>query len=109
MLYSEAGLYDRIVVQEIISEFAKSKQMCHNNFAQKIIIIHEAEKLSRPAQQALRRTMEKFSANVRLIFISTCESRFIGAIRSRCLGVRVPLLDDEQVSNRRLPDDDDNV
>jgi replication factor C subunit 3/5 len=94
---SEAGIYDRTVVQEIITEFSKTKQINSNLLIQKAIIIHDADQLSKGAQQALRRTMEKFSANVRIIFVASSLSKFIPAIRSRCVTIRVPLSDDAYV------------
>jgi replication factor C subunit 3/5 len=94
---SEAGLYDRVVVQEIITEFSKTKQINSNALVQKAIIIHDADLLSKGAQQALRRTMEKFSVNVRIIFVASSLSKFIPAIRSRCMNLRIPLSNDSSV------------
>lgn len=85
------------MVQEIITEFSKTKQINSNVLVQKAIIIHDADLLSKGAQQALRRTMEKFSTNVRIIFVASCLSKFIPAIRSRCMNLRVPLATDNAV------------
>lgn len=54
-----------------------------------MVIINEADLLSRDAQSALRRTMEKYTANLRIILCANSTSRIIGPIRSRCLLLRV--------------------
>ena len=55
----------------------------------KVVVLVEVEKLSRQAQAALRRTMEKYSQSCRLILCCNNQSRVIDPVRSRCLGVRV--------------------
>ena len=57
----------------------------------------EADHLSADAQHALRRTMEKYMAACRIILCANSTSKVIPAIRSRCLGVRVPAPKDEQI------------
>lgn len=59
----------------------------------------EVEKLTKNAQHALRRTMEKYSSSCRLILCSTSTSKIIPAIRSRCLGVRVAAPSLEEVTS----------
>lgn len=54
-----------------------------------VVVINEADSLSRDAQSALRRTMEKYMGNMRLILCATSTSKIIAPIRSRCLLVRV--------------------
>ena len=56
----------------------------------KVVVINEADRLTRDAQAALRRTMEKYSNNVRLILLADSTAGIIAPIRSRCLLVRVP-------------------
>ena len=63
-----------------------------------VVIINEADLLSRDAQSALRRTMEKFTANLRVILCANSTSRIIGPIRSRCLLLRVGAPTEEEVS-----------
>ncbi|KAG8764886.1 Replication factor C (RF-C) subunit [Serendipita sp. 398] len=69
---SDVGLYDRVVIQEILKEIAQTQQVdlsAKQRF--KVVIINEADSLTRDAQAALRRTMEKYMANLRIILCST--------------------------------------
>lgn len=56
----------------------------------KLVVLHQADKLSLQAQHALRRTMEKYASNLRLVLICNSLSKIAGPIRSRCLVVRIP-------------------
>ena len=51
----------------------------------KLIVVEDAEALTFEAQQALRRTMERYSITCRFIFVTTRPSAIIPAIASRCL------------------------
>jgi len=51
----------------------------------KLMVVEDAGHLTFEAQQALRRTMERYSATCRFIFITTRPSAIIPAITSRCL------------------------
>lgn len=63
-----------------------------------VVIINEADALTRDAQAALRRTMEKYMTNMRLILCANSTSKIIAPIRSRCLLVRVAAPADDEVS-----------
>lgn len=54
------------------------------------MVLTEVDQLSKDAQHALRRTMEKYTATCRLILVAQGLSRVMPAIKSRCLAVRVP-------------------
>lgn len=62
-----------------------------------VVIINEADSLSRDAQAALRRTMEKYMSNMRIILCANSTSRLIAPIKSRCLLMRVAAPGDEEV------------
>lgn len=89
---SEAGTYDRAVCMSLIKDVASSVAVDHGADSRrfKVIIINDADALSRGAQQALRRTMEKASHNCRIILVANTTGKLIEPLRSRCLGVRVP-------------------
>lgn len=87
---SDVGHNDRVVIMDIIKNVAQTHQLNMNsqkNF--KVIVLTDADDLSKDAQHALRRTMEKYVANCRIILCATSISRVIPAIRSRCLCIRV--------------------
>ncbi|GAB7329930.1 hypothetical protein MBLNU13_g01634t1 [Cladosporium sp. NU13] len=87
---SDVGNYDRVVIQDLLKEVAQTQQVdlaAKQRF--KVVVINEADHLTRDAQAALRRTMEKYSPNLRLILLANSTSNIIAPIRSRCLLVRV--------------------
>lgn len=106
----DAGINDRYVVQEVIKEMAANRNISSaatsvgggedgaakstgrgkNKVDYKVVVLVEVDKLSRQAQAALRRTMEKYSASCRLILCCNNQSKVIDPVRSRCLGIRVP-------------------
>ncbi|KAB0802839.1 hypothetical protein PPYR_05025 [Photinus pyralis] len=87
---SDVGMYDRIVVMDLIKNVAQTQQLDVNGQREfKIIVLTDVDNLTRDAQHALRRTMEKYIANCRLILCANSTSRLTPAIRSRCLGIRV--------------------
>eukprot|EP01100_Stratorugosa_tubuloviscum_P009278 TRINITY_DN3882_c0_g1_i1.p1 TRINITY_DN3882_c0_g1~~TRINITY_DN3882_c0_g1_i1.p1 ORF type:complete len:366 (-),score=138.46 TRINITY_DN3882_c0_g1_i1:69-1166(-) len=99
---AEAGYYDQYVVQEVIKEIAQTRSLV-GSFGDtqtktfKVIILNEAERLSRTAQQALRRTMEKYSAMCRLIICCKSLTRLIEPLRSRTLPICVGAPTDQEI------------
>ncbi|KAL1922833.1 uncharacterized protein VTP21DRAFT_9209 [Calcarisporiella thermophila] len=87
---SDVGIYDRVVVQDLIKEMAQTQQVDASASRRfKVVVINEADCLSRDAQAGLRRTMEKYMNNMRLILCCNSTSKIIAPVRSRCLLVRV--------------------
>ncbi|ERL92717.1 hypothetical protein D910_10027 [Dendroctonus ponderosae] len=88
---SDVGIYDRVVVMDLIKNIAQTQQigMTGNQRDFKVVLLTEVDNLTKDAQHALRRTMEKYSANCRLILCATSLSPVIPAIQSRCLPIRV--------------------
>jgi len=96
---NDAGIYDRIVVQEMIKTIAQSQQLDINGQREfKVVILTEVDKLTKDAQHALRRTMEKYMATCRIILCANSTSKIIGPLRSRCLGVRIAAPQAEDVT-----------
>jgi len=88
---SDVGIYDRVVIQELIKTVASSHQLNKEGQKEfKVVVLTEVDKLTKDAQHALRRTMEKYMATCRVILVTNSTSKVIPAIRSRCLAVRVP-------------------
>jgi replication factor C subunit 3/5 len=56
----------------------------------KVVVLYDVDCLSRSAQQALRRTMERCSSICRMIFTCRNLNRVMAPLRSRCMTVRVP-------------------
>jgi replication factor C subunit 3/5 len=115
---SDVGSYDRVVIQDILKEIAQTQQVDLNAKQRfkgmsffllskyiadtEVVIINEADALTRDAQAALRRTMEKYMTNMRLILCANSTSKIIAPIRSRCLLVRVAAPTDDEVCPPRL-------
>lgn len=87
---SDAGIYDRVVVVDLIKQVAQTHQIDQSGQRDfKVIVLSEVDELTRDAQHALRRTMEKYATTCRIILCVKSTSRVIPAIRSRCMGIRV--------------------
>lgn len=88
---TDAGIYDRVVVMDLVKKVAQTHQIDSSGQREfKVVILNEVDDLTKDAQHALRRTMEKYVQTCRLILIANSISRVIPAIRSRCLTIRVP-------------------
>ncbi|CAG2217322.1 RFC3_5 [Mytilus edulis] len=95
---SDVGNQDRVVIQELIKTVAQVNQLetsTQKDF--KVVILTEVDRLTKDAQHALLRTMEKYMSTCRLILCCNSTSKVIPAIRSRCLGVRVPAPSIEEI------------
>eukprot|EP01132_Coremiostelium_polycephalum_P004700 gene4700-5871_t len=94
----EAGNYDKLIIQNIIKEIAQSPTINADSYGPfKIVILNEVDKLSKEAQHALRRTMEKYATYCRLVLCCESTAKVIDPIKSRCLGIRVPSPSNEEV------------
>lgn len=95
---AEVGIYDRVVVQEVIKQMAQTTQIASaTQKSFRVVVLMEADQLTRDAQHALRRTMEKYSMTTRLILCCESLSRIICPLKSRCMVVRVPSPTDEEI------------
>jgi len=86
---SDAGIYDKIIVQDVIKNIASIHSFdAKSQF--KILVLEEIDKLSQDAQHGLRRTMERYMENCRLVLCCNNISKIIEPLRSRCLLLNVP-------------------
>ncbi|KAG9234585.1 P-loop containing nucleoside triphosphate hydrolase protein [Amylocarpus encephaloides] len=84
------------VVREQIKTFASTKQIFTMNRASsptsmpsyKLVILDEADAMTSTAQMALRRIMEKYTANTRFCIIANYTHKLIPALLSRCTRFR---------------------
>lgn len=86
------------VVRTYIKDFAKTKPPSDISF--KILILDEADNMTAPAQQALRRTMEKYTRNCRMILICNYSNKIIPPIQSRCVVFRFSSLNNDDIKER---------
>ncbi len=86
------------VIRTYIKDFAKAKPPSDIPF--KILILDEADNMTAPAQQALRRTMEKHTRNCRMILICNYSNKIIPPIQSRCVVFRFSSLSNEDIKTR---------
>lgn len=120
---SDAGFHDNVVVNTVIKEIAqyhpidsasqKSFKGTHSDYCSllyrclcvcllPVVVLSEVDRLSKGAQHALRRTMEKYSSSCRIILCCNSPSKVIEPVRSRCLGIRIPAPSEEQVKKTDL-------
>jgi replication factor C subunit 3/5 len=123
----DAGLNDRFVVQEVVKEMASNRNIISATSMMisssgsgtttdamttttsgssngnthradfKTVVLMDCDQLSRQAQAALRRTMERYATSCRLILCCTSQSKVIEPVRSRCLGIRVAAPTEQEV------------
>ena len=89
---------DKFIISHVIKEtssFAQLDSETQKNF--KVIVLSEADKMTKEAQSALRRTMEKYSENCRIIMIVNDLSSIIDPIRSRCFALRIPAPNEKEI------------
>jgi len=85
------------VVRGAIKDFARTMALT-SSF--KIIFLDEADALTPEAQQALRRTMEKYTNTVRFILNANYSSKLIPPIQSRCALFKFKPLTKEDIKDR---------
>lgn len=93
------------VVREKIKSFAQltvSHMAAGKDHPFKIIILDEADSMTKAAQQALRRTMEKQTKTTRFCLICNYVTRIIPPITSRCSKFRFKPLSEEDQRKRLL-------
>merc|ERR1739848_529872 len=89
---SDAGHYDRYLVQVLLREMTRVTPLAPSDGVRcnGIVFLTDADVLSKVAQQSMRSTMEKLYRSFRLILCCTSVSKIIDPILSRCSCIRVP-------------------
>jgi len=87
------------VVRNKIKMFAQKKVTLPPG-KHKIVILDEADSMTKGAQQAMRRTMELFSNTTRFALACNTSSKIIEPIQSRCAILRFTRLSDKEVFKR---------
>ena len=82
------------VVRETVKTFARIRSIGEIPF--KIMILDEADNMTSDAQQALRRTMERYTGTCRFILIANYSGKIIEPIQSRCAPFRFRYLPREE-------------
>jgi len=85
------------VVRETVKTFARVRSIGEIPF--KILILDEADNMTADAQQALRRTMERYTETCRFILIANYSGKIIEPIQSRCAPFRFTYLPREEQDN----------
>jgi replication factor C small subunit len=85
------------MVRETVKTFARTRSIGEIPF--KILILDEADNMTSDAQQALRRTMERFTETCRFIMIANYSGKIIDPLQSRCAPFRFSYL--SQVDQNR--------
>jgi len=86
------------VVRDQILVFASTKTLFSGKF--KLVILDEADSMTKDAQNALRRIIEKFTENTRFCLICNYLSKITPAIQSRCTRFRFSPVDKDQLLER---------
>ncbi|MBS7636064.1 replication factor C small subunit [Candidatus Bathyarchaeota archaeon] len=82
------------VVRETVKTFARIRSIGEVPF--KIMILDEADNMTADAQQALRRTMERYTETCRFILCANYSGKIIEPIQSRCAPFRFTYLPREE-------------
>jgi len=82
------------VVRETVKTFARVRSIGEISF--KIMILDEVDNMTSDAQQALRRTMERYTETCRFILIANYSGKIIEPIQSRCAPFRFTYLPREE-------------
>jgi len=86
------------VVRNNIKDFARTMSL--GNIPFKILFLDEADALTSDAQNALRRTMEKYTRTCRFVLSCNYSSKIIAPIQSRCALFRFTRIGDETIEAR---------
>ena len=82
------------VVRQEVQDFASTRRIFSNGV--KLVILDECDAMTKDAQYALRRIIERYTKNTRFCLICNYVSKIIPALQSRCTRFRFQPLAKEQ-------------
>jgi replication factor C subunit 3/5 len=89
------------VVRQQVQDFASTKSISFGPKVNvKLVILDEADAMTKEAQFALRRIIEKYTKSTRFCLICNYASKIIPALQSRCTRFRFAPLDPANVTER---------
>ncbi|XP_010521268.1 PREDICTED: replication factor C subunit 5 [Tarenaya hassleriana] len=89
------------VVRQQIQDFASTQSFSFSGKSSvKLVLLDEADAMTKDAQFALRRVIEKYTKNTRFALICNHVNKIIPALQSRCTRFRFAPLDPVHVSQR---------
>ncbi|KAF4372909.1 hypothetical protein G4B88_018074 [Cannabis sativa] len=89
------------VVRQQIQDFASTQSFSFGAKASvKLVLLDEADAMTKDAQFALRRVIEKYTKNTRFALIGNNVNKIIPALQSRCTRFRFAPLDSVHVTER---------
>lgn len=81
-------------------KFSNTRSVHTHSSGYKLVILDEADAMSKDAQFALRRVIEKYTKNTRFCLICNYVNKIIPALQSRCTRFRFGPLQKEQITVR---------
>ncbi|CAH2067732.1 unnamed protein product [Thlaspi arvense] len=88
------------VVRQQIQDFASTQSFSLGKSSVKLVLLDEADAMTKDAQFALRRVIEKYTKSTRFALIGNHVNKIIPALQSRCTRFRFAPLDRVHVSQR---------
>ncbi|KAL0724299.1 hypothetical protein Bca4012_038898 [Brassica carinata] len=88
------------VVRQQIQDFASTQSFSLGKSSVKLVLLDEADAMTKDAQFALRRVIEKYTKSTRFALIGNHVNKIIPALQSRCTRFRFAPLDPVHVSQR---------
>jgi len=86
------------VIRDRIIDFASSRQLFRDGL--KLVMLDEADSMTKIAQFALRRVIEKYTKSTRFCLICNYINKIIPALQSRCTRFRFGPLENNQIQER---------
>ena len=86
------------VVRHEVQDFASTRRIFSNGV--KLVILDECDAMTKDAQYALRRIIERYTKNTRFCLICNYVSKIIPALQSRCTRFRFPPLPQDCIRDR---------